>query len=385
MSILDGLLKGTGDPQKDQMLSQGLLHAGLSLLGSKGNFGNALGNAGLAGLHGANQYQERQQRDKRMGMQDQLSKIQLEQAVRQQQMAELPKQFMRSPQQQALAGGGGPTIENAQQIGDKPSFDMPGYLTALQGMDPVAALEMQRKLGPKPSDFKAVGGSLVQITPDGKVSEAYRAPDKPAAEPEALRALKAIHGEGSPAYQQALQQYGQKLTTHRPGTNVSVSTGQKGFDNTLKLRGDFRSEPIYKAHNEVQSAHSQITQAIKLASPAGDLAAATKIMKILDPNSVVRESELGMAMAASGMLDRLTNYAQMRISGQKLTPTQRQDFKTLADALLTESEKAYSAKRGEYLGIAERNELNIADVVGPESKLSAAKPSGGVIDFGSLK
>lgn len=150
----------------------------------------------------------------------------------------------------------------------------------------------------------------------------------------------------------------------RGAANVSVNTGQKGFDNTLKLRGDFRSEPIYKAHQDVKSAYSQISAALKQASPAGDLAGATKIMKILDPGSVVRESELGMAMAANGMLDRITNYAQMTINGTKLTPNQRKDFQKLADTLYQESINQYNSKRNEYKDIAARNELNEADVVG---------------------
>lgn len=153
--------------------------------------------------------------------------------------------------------------------------------------------------------------------------------------------------------------------------SVSVNTGQKGLDNTLKLRGEFKSEPIYKAHQDVQSAYAQIKQSLALASPAGDLAGATKIMKILDPGSVVRESELGMAMAASGLIDRLSNYAQMTLSGQKLTPTQRKDFQTLADALYSESAKQYNAKRLEYKGIADRNQLPEADVIGPEAKPAA--------------
>ena len=147
----------------------------------------------------------------------------------------------------------------------------------------------------------------------------------------------------------------------------SVNTGQKGFDNTLKLRSDFRSEPIYKAHQDVQSAHSQITSALKQESPAGDMAGATKLMKILDPGSVVRESELGMAMAASGLVDRMQNYASMVMSGQKLTPTQRADFQKLAESLRAESEKQYNAKRKEYEGIATRNGLNVDDVLGPAS------------------
>lgn len=173
---------------------------------------------------------------------------------------------------------------------------------------------------------------------------------------------------------------GQIAERGRTSITNSVNTGQKGFDNTLKLRGDFRSEPIYKAHQDVQSAYSQISTSLKQASPAGDLAGATKLMKILDPGSVVRESELGMAMAASGMLDRIENYAQNVIKGTKLTPTQRKDFQNLADTLYAESAKQYNAKRSEYKGIADRNELNSVDVVGNE--VSMPKPP--AVDIDSL-
>lgn len=161
-------------------------------------------------------------------------------------------------------------------------------------------------------------------------------------------------------------------------STVSVNTGQKGLDNTLKLRGDFRSEPVYKAHQEMQAAYSQIQQALKQASPAGDLAGATKIMKLLDPGSVVRESELGMAMAASGLLDRVQNYAQNIINGTKLTPTQRADFLKLAAALYGESVRSYNSKRSEYEGIAQRNQLPVPDVVG-------APADAKVFNFSDLK
>lgn len=151
--------------------------------------------------------------------------------------------------------------------------------------------------------------------------------------------------------------------------NVSVNTGQKGFDNTLKLRGDFRSEPVYKGFQEVQSAWDQVRETSKNATPANDLATATKMMKILDPNSVVRESELGLALAATGLEDRLSNYVNMLRTGQKLTDSQRKDFSGMAQTLYNESAKRYNQKRGEYAAIAERNQLNVPDVVGSEVKL----------------
>lgn len=143
---------------------------------------------------------------------------------------------------------------------------------------------------------------------------------------------------------------------------------QKVFDNTLKLRGDFRSELTYKAFQEVESAYSQINKGLDAKSPAGDLAAATKFMKLLDPTSVVRESELAMAMAATGALDRLYNYAKMLTTGEKLTPNQREDFRKLSNDFYSTAYTQYNTKRDEYVDIAKRYQLPVEDVVGKSPK-----------------
>ena len=150
-------------------------------------------------------------------------------------------------------------------------------------------------------------------------------------------------------------------------SNINLGD-QKAFDNTLKLRGDFRSEPVYKGFQEIESAYGQINKGLDAKSPAGDLAAATKFMKLLDPTSVVRESELAMAMSATGALDRLYNYAKMLTTGEKLTPSQRDDFRTLANEFYSTSYNQYNTKRDEYVGIAERNKLSVEDVVGKPPK-----------------
>lgn len=170
---------------------------------------------------------------------------------------------------------------------------------------------------------------------------------------------------------------GLKLGLAKAGaSNVSINTGQKGLDNEFKLRGEFKGEPVYKAHQEMQSAYSQIKQSLAQESPAGDLAGATKIMKLLDPGSVVRESELGMAMQASGLMDRATNYANMVITGQKLTPQQRKDFQKLADALYSESVKQFNSKRSEYEKLGGEYGLNAGRALGG----AAAMPETGSVD-----
>ncbi len=285
---------------------------------------------------------------------------------------------LRTPEQAAMQKFGGPTVAAAQAApGMAPQIDQGALLRGLMQADPRQAFQM---LQPKPDEQIALSPGQVLYNKT-KGQEVFRAPDKPAEAPADYRLW-----ELSGAKERGIPFDEWSRANKRAGAarvEVPINLGQKGLDNTLKLRGDFRSEPIYKAHQETQSAYSQIQQALKQASPAGDLAGATKIMKLLDPGSVVRESELGMAMAASGALDRLQHYAGNVINGTKLTPTQRQDFQRLADALYGESVKQYNTKRGEYQGIAERNGLSVADVLGaPAAQLAppaASAPTSGAL------
>lgn len=339
---------------------------GLGLLG--GGFGQQL----RQGVESMDAYKKQQLMAKIQEMQ--MAKAQAEMAdVQEQRKAQAAQAMQQQINQGAIRKQieGGGAFDPRAFLAQNPNVD----LSAVQD-----AFKMNSMLNPARKLTAYKPGDSVR---DDAGTEVFNIP-KEESRPEALKIIEAAFGKGSPEYTTAMRNLAVKTSTHQPGTSVSVNTGQKGLDNTLKLRGDFRSEPIYKAHQEVQSAYSQIQQALKMASPAGDLAGATKIMKLLDPGSVVRESELGMAMAASGAMDRLTNYASNIMSGNKLTPTQRKDFQALADALYQESGKQYNGKRSEYQGIAERNGLSVPDVLGTPVQ---AQPSGGgkVVDFGSLK
>jgi hypothetical protein len=168
-----------------------------------------------------------------------------------------------------------------------------------------------------------------------------------------IRAVEYISGkplagtgqEGIGAVGQYRQQIAPKTQVNVP---VDMTGGQKGFENEMKLAGAFKNEPIYKDYSDMKSAFSQVVSSLSQGTPIGDVAGATKVMKLLDPGSVVRESELGIAMAASGRMDRLNNYFSNMMSGQKLTPTQREDFKALSNELYAAAGDAYNKKRKEY-------------------------------------
>ena len=199
---------------------------------------------------------------------------------------------------------------------------------------------------------------------------------KPEASPDAIKTLRALglpttlenlrlldKPEASPAEVRILQATGTPITLaniiqlRKSGaTNVTVpiDVGQKGFENERGLGKDFRAEPIYKDFSDMQTAYTQVVSSLKQGTPIGDVAGATKVMKLLDPGSVVRESELGIAMAAGGRMDRLQNYFSNMMSGQKLTPQQRDDFEQLSNELYAAAGQAYNKKRSEYLQMGDR-------------------------------
>ena len=314
---------------------------------------------------------ERKQRAQQQAMQMQMQQLQMDQlkrqASRQQAMEDLPGRFVQP-------GMKPDTMDNRDvgQPGEAPipatQFDMNGYVNELFRYDPHTAMQLRASMQKDTTPMK-VGRDDRLIDPITRrvVLDALPKEETTPADWKLYQLSGAQQrGIGFDQWDQARKRAG--------ATNVSVNTGQHGFDNTLKLRGDFRSEPVYKAHQEMQSAYSQIKEALGKGNAVGDLAGATKIMKLLDPGSVVRESELGMAMAATGLLDRVSNYASMVANGNKLTPKQRVEFQGLADALFSQSANLYNAKRSEYEGIAQRNGLNTADVLGPQSTIQVQPP-----------
>lgn len=112
-------------------------------------------------------------------------------------------------------------------------------------------------------------------------------------------------------------------------------------DTEMKLADDYTAQS--KGFKEVGDAYRTISTSLDKAttSPAATLASATKFMKLLDPGSVVRESELGMALAATGVFDRATNYYETLKRGKVLTPNQVKDFKSITEQIYT------AAKQGQ--------------------------------------
>jgi hypothetical protein len=221
------------------------------------------------------------------------------------------------------------------------------------------------------------GKTIMQETMDAN-GNVYTVPVK--IQPSALppNILPPIYGEQGVTTQpadmtkpQITTQPGQVTSTTQPvSQSVQPSNIKKlGLTEPDKRakEGDLRKEynglPDVKAYNEVNTAYNQIKVATQRPSPANDLAAATKFMKLLDPNSVVRESELIMAVQASGLADRISNTGNRILNGEKLTPTQRKDFFDAATQFYKIAEDKKRAIDTQYTNIGIESNLNYKNII----------------------
>ena len=167
-----------------------------------------------------------------------------------------------------------------------------------------------------------------------------------------------------------------KLTTGQ-AKSLEISPEKEAdiFKREQGLRKEFSN--LSKDFIAVRDAHTRVLRSAKDPSAAGDLALIFNYMKVLDPGSVVRESEFATAegaQAAIGDLEEqgsvVPNFVKRRVAklveGTRLLPEQRQDFVDRSQALF----------EGQL-----RNQSELADAFNEISVRSKVNPENVVIDF----
>lgn len=139
------------------------------------------------------------------------------------------------------------------------------------------------------------------------------------------------------------------------------NTATRGADG---LRKEFNALPAVKQYNEVKIAHQKMKDAATRGSPAGDFALIFSLMKAMDPESVVRESEFKAAASAGDFGDQVRASVERVATGERLTPDQRADFLKQAEAFLGAQRSAYDGEAARYRDLAVSRGLEPADVIG---------------------
>ncbi len=133
------------------------------------------------------------------------------------------------------------------------------------------------------------------------------------------------------------------------------------FKQESTLRGQFSSAS--KEFGKITSSYGRILASGTDPSAAGDLALIFNYMKMLDPGSVVRESEFATAAATGSWGERLKAAGAKIARGERLSPVQRTDFMSRSKKLFGAADRKQKSLEKQYTGIAKRNNLDPANII----------------------
>jgi hypothetical protein len=386
---LTGILtKDQQDKLRNQSILQGLLGAGATYLATPKNLnaGSALPYLGKAFLGGMQSSQNVYDQ----ALAGKVKQLELEQGAKKLELEGLTplEKLMRKKEILEKSNPNDPQVAILNQAIAKESGGFAGFGAGVEGSSlgilargsqNTPEAEALRKSPQYALAYREAtsGKTIMQETMDAN-GNTYTVPVK--IQPSALppNILPPIYGEQGVTTQptdmtqpQITTKPGQVTSTTQPVGQLTqapiikkqAQTKQDIFKQEQDIRKDYITTPEVKAFNEMKSAYGQINAGLNAVSAAGDLTAATKFMKLLDPGSVVRESELYIAMDATGVLDKATNYYSRLSRGEKLTPSQREDFRNIATQLYKAAENTKLNYDKQYEEIAKANNLDPSKII----------------------
>lgn len=274
------------DPQ-----TMGLLTTGLALLGSRGRFGEALGQAGLQGMGAMQQAQQRGMQNKMQGYQLSALQRQEEEAKRQAAEREAMLRAAQSAQIPATPGYGGTADVNAalppeMRIGAlgavpaKPGgFDQSAFLNQMMSINPLGAIKLRQsmaketpfgKVDPKDYTQESIAKFAQTQNPGDLVAVRKREfVNNQAVDPYNIEVGKVIPHQanpysdllipgkdGNPVLNDPLAKAKQAIAAAGAArNNVSVNTAQKPFLNEI---GKGVGEAVNNAYTGAQSAQQSL-------------------------------------------------------------------------------------------------------------------------------
>jgi len=226
-------------------------------------------------------------------------------------------------------------FEIAQQVVD--------MLGSVQDGDEMGFERAKQRWGQMGLPMEAVAGFTVADLPSLRVKAGTQ-----------LRELQAQAQQANIRQSNAAAAASDRSNRPQPGGGLG-GLDNKTFDNISGLRKEFQGAT--KDFGAVRDAYGRIKATSGAATPAGDISMIYAYMKMLDPTSVVRESEFSIAQNARPLLDRMGlswDAVKSAWQGQKLQPEVRRDFLNQASSLYKQQLGQYENTKKQYGGLAQR-------------------------------
>lgn len=150
------------------------------------------------------------------------------------------------------------------------------------------------------------------------------------------------------------------------------------FDLERKVREEYTK--LTRDYDTVAQAHDRVL-ASQDTGP-GDIALIFNYMKMLDPGSTVREGEFATAQNSGGIPTAISNMYNNAISGERLSPDQRNGFKSQAADLFGAAKKIEASARARLSPVVRKYKLDPVNVFGGQPQ-EVATDEGASVDAGS--
>lgn len=151
------------------------------------------------------------------------------------------------------------------------------------------------------------------------------------------------------------------------------------------LRGEYlkRSDKIQEGIGHGQNVIQMLSDPTIANDPTKQVGLIFSFGKMLDPDSVVRESEYALIANARGLSDTLQQLIPRIQSGARLSPQQLQSMQQVATNLMTGANTRRTDLDRYYTDLAQRRKIDPRDVL-PSYRADGGS-GGRVVDFNSLR
>lgn len=186
-----------------------------------------------------------------------------------------------------------------------------------------------------------------------------RQPGEGSQEDAKVRSLRAALSRG----EITAEQYQKGLERHLLGGGGAsgMESPKAQFEAENKLRDEHTKQS--GTFVKIRDAYGKTVAAATNPSAAGDIALIFGYMKMLDPESVVREGEFATAQNAASIPDRVRNEYNKALEGTRLNDDQRKDLVNQAKKVYAEQKKGQNRLDKNYTELAHRYGLDAANVV----------------------
>lgn len=165
------------------------------------------------------------------------------------------------------------------------------------------------------------------------------------------------------------------------GVRDSVVSNRQ-FQQATTLRGEYtrRADKVAEGVRHAETVTSLLNDPTIARDPTKQVSLIFAFGKLLDPESVVRESEYALIANARGLMDSLAQIPERVMTGARISPSQLASMRQVASNLYSGAGDRRTALADFYRDIAKRQGLRVEDVLPGASGAGAP----GVVDFSTL-